>query len=144
MLDFIDMAVLARYLFVPNTLPLTNLLLKSNLKSLETLFSFQSMQVEADVNQFRLTAGMGEVEGRPLQHLVIDAVSVTLGVEGDCSDLRKAYEVLCQFLIEIDPKRRMERPKLYTTTYQTHSTVQLSIPHERLVARELMSFLRSQ
>jgi hypothetical protein len=144
MLDFIDMVSVARYLFVPNTLPLTNLLLKSNLKSLEALFSFQSIQVEADVNQFRLVAGMGEVGGKPVQQLVIDAVSITLGVGGDSSDLQMVYKALCQFLVGIDPKRRMENPKLYTTTYQTQSTVKLSIPHERLIAPELMNFLQSQ
>jgi hypothetical protein len=102
------------------------------------------MQVETDVNQFRLVAGMGELEGKPVQQLIIDSISITLGVVGDSSDLRKAYEVLCRFLAEIDPKKRMDRPNLYTTTYQTQSTVQLSIPHERLVAPELMKFLKSQ
>jgi hypothetical protein len=144
MLDFIDMTSWARYLFAPNTLPLANLLLKSNLKALESLFSFQSMQMEADVNQFRLTAGMGEIDGKPVPQLVIDAVSATLGVVGDNSDLCRTYGVLCEFLAGIDPKKRMKHPKLYTTTYQTQSTVQLSLPHERLIAPELVKFLQSR
>ena len=144
MLDFADMTSMARYLFAPNTLPLTNLLMKSNKKALETLFSFQGMQVGADVNQFQLIAGMGEVNGVAVQQLVIDAISINLTVVGDFADLRNAYEVLRKFLTEIDSKRRMENPKLYTTTYQTQSSVKLSIPYERLVAPEFMNFLRSK
>jgi hypothetical protein len=144
MLDFVDMVSMARYLFAPNTLPLTNLLMSSNKKALETMFSFQGMQVGADVNQFQLIAGMGEVNGVAIQQLVIDAVSINLAIVGDHSDLNNAYEVLRQFLTEIDSKRRMESPKLYTTTYQTQSTVKLSIPYERLIAPEFMNFLRSK
>jgi hypothetical protein len=144
MRDFVDMVSMARYLFAPNTLPLSNLLMKSNIKTLETLFSFQGMQVSADVNQFRLIAGMGEIDGVAIQQLAIDAVSINLAVMGDHAALSNAYEVLRKFLIEIDSKRRMEKPKLYTTTYQTQSTVKLSVPYERLVAPKLMSFLRSK
>lgn len=144
MLDFVDMVSMARYLFAPNTLPLTNLLMKSNKKVLETMFSFQSMQVGADVNQFQLIAGMGEVNGVAIQQLVIDAVSINLTVAGDHADLSNSYEALRKFLTEIDPKRRMENPKLYTATYQTQSTVKLSIPYERLIAPKLMNFLKSK
>ncbi len=144
MLDFVDMISMARYLFAPNMLPLTNLLMRSNVKTLETLFSFQGMQVGADVNQFQLIAGMGEANGVAIQQLAIDAVSINLTVVGDQADLSNSYEVLRKFLTEIDSKRRMEKPKLYTTTYQTQSSVKLSIPHERLVAPEFMNFLRSK
>ena len=144
MLDFVDMVSMARYLFAPNTLPLTNLLMKSNKKALETLFSFQGIQVGADVNQFQLIAGMGEVNGVAIQQVVIDPVSINLTVVGDFADLSNAYEALRKFLTEIDSKRRMENPKLYTTTYQTQSSVKLSIPYERLVAPEFMNFLRSK
>lgn len=144
MLDFVDMTSMARYLFSPNTLPLTNLLMKSNKKALETLFTFQGMQVGADVNQFQLIAGMGEVNGIALPQLVIDPVSINLTVVGDFADLNNAYEALRKFLTEIDSKRRMENPTLYTTTYQTQSSVKLSIPYERLVAPEFMNFLRSK
>jgi hypothetical protein len=144
MLDFVDMISMARYLFAPNTLPLTNLLMRSNVKTLETLFSFQGMQVGADVNQFKLIAGMGEANGVAIQQLAIDAVSINLTVVGDQADLSNSYEVLRKFLTEIDSKRRMEKPKLYTTTYQTQSSVKLSIPYERLVAPEFMNFLRSK
>jgi hypothetical protein len=143
MLDFVDMISMARYLFAPNTLPLTNLLMKSNKKSLEMLFSFQGMQVGADVNQFQLIASMGEVDGVAVQQLVIDAVSINLTVFGDQADLSNSYEALRKFLTEIDSKRRMEKPKLYTTTYQTQSSVKLSIPFERLVAPEFMKFVKS-
>ncbi len=144
MLDFVDMVSMARYLFAPNTLPLTNLLMNSNKKALEALFSFQGMQVGADVNQFQLIAGMGEVNGVAIQQLVIDPVSINLTVVGDHDDLTNSYEMLRKFLTEIDSKRRMENPKLYTTTYQTQSSVELSIPYERLVAPELMDFLKSK
>ena len=144
MLDFVDMTSMARYLFSPNTLPLTNLLMKSNKKALETLFSFQGMQVGADVNQFQLIAGIGEVNGVAIQQLVIDPVSINLTVVGDFADLSNAYEALRKFLTGIDSKRRMENPKLYTTTYQTQSSVKLAIPYERLVAPEFMNFLRSK
>jgi len=144
MLDFVDMVSMARYLFAPNTLPLANLLMNSHRKALETLFSFQGMQIGADVNQFQLIAGMGEVNGLAIQQLVIDAVSINLTVAGDHADLSNSYETLRGFLIEIDSKRRMENPKLYTTTYQTQSSVKLSIPYERLIAPELMNFLRSK
>jgi hypothetical protein len=143
-LDFVDMVSMARYLFAPNTLPLSNLLMNSHRKALETLFTFQGMRVGADVNQFQLIAGMGEVNGVAIQQLVIDAVSINLTVAGDHSDLSNAYEALRKFLTEIDSKRRMENPKLYTTTYQTQSAVKLSIPYERLVASEFMKFLRSK
>ncbi|MGC9157735.1 MAG: hypothetical protein ACP5FH_02000 [Terracidiphilus sp.] len=144
MLDFVDMVSMARYLFAPNTLPLANLLMNSHRKALETLFSFQGIQIGADVNQFQLIAGMGEVNGLAIQQLVIDAVSINLTVAGDHADLSNSYETLRGFLIEIDSKRRMENPKLYTTTYQTQSSVKLSIPYERLIAPELMNFLRSK
>jgi hypothetical protein len=144
MLDFVDMVSIARYLFAPNTLPLTNLLMKSNIKALETMFSFQGVQVGADVNQFQLIAGMGEANGVPVQQLAIDAASINLTVVGDHADLSNSYEVLRKFLTEIDSKRRMEKPKLYTTTYQTQSSVKLSIPFERLVAPKFMNFLRSK
>jgi hypothetical protein len=144
MLDFVDMISMARYLFAPNTLPLTNLLMNSNKKALETMFSFQGMQVGADFNQFQLIAGMGEMNGVAIQQLVIDAVSINLTVVGGQADLNNSYEVLRKFLTEIDSKRRMEKPKLYTTAYQTQSSVKLSIPYERLVAPEFMNFLRSK
>jgi hypothetical protein len=144
MLDFVDMVSMARYLFAPNTLPLTNLLMNSNKKALETMFSFQGMQVGADVNQFQLIAGMGEVSGVAVQQLVIDAVSINLAVVGDHADLSNTYETLRGFLTEIDSKRRMEKPKLYTTAYQTQSTVKLSTPYERLIAPEFISFLRAK
>ena len=64
MLDFVDMVSMARYLFAPNTLPLTNLLMNSNKKALETLFSFQGMQVGADVNQFQIDCRHGRSEWR--------------------------------------------------------------------------------
>ena len=144
MLDFVDMVSMARYLFAPNTLPLTNLLMNSNKKALEALFSFQGMQVGADVNQFQLIAGMGEVNGVAVQQLVIDPVSINLTVVGDHDDLSNSYEVLRNFLTEIDSKRRMENPKLYTTTYQTQSSVKLSIRYERLVAPEFMNFIKSK
>jgi len=144
MLDFVDMVSMARYLFAPNTLPLSNLLMKSHRKALETLFTFQGMQVGADVNQFQLIAGMGEVNGVAIQQLVIDAVSINLTVVGDHADLSNSYETLRKFLTEIDSKHRMENPKLYTTTYQTQSSVKLSIPYERLIAPEFMNFLRSK
>jgi hypothetical protein len=118
--------------------------MNSHRKALETLFSFQGMQIGADVNQFQLIAGMGEVNGLAIQQLVIDAVSINLTVAGDHADLSNSYETLRGFLIEIDSKRRMENPKLYTTTYQTQSSVKLSIPYERLIAPELMNFLRSK
>jgi len=118
--------------------------MNSHKKALETLFSFQGMQVSADVNQFQLIAGMGEVNGVAIQQLVIDAVSINLTVAGDHADLSNAYEALRKFLTEIDSKRRMENPKLYTTTYQTQSAVKLSIPYERLIAPEFMNFLRSK
>jgi hypothetical protein len=144
MLDFVDMVSMARYLFAPNTLPLTNLLMNSNKKALEAWFSFQGMQVGADVNQFQLIAGMGEVNGVAVQQLVIDPVSINLTVVGDHDDLSNSYEVLRNFLTEIDSKRRMENPKLYTTTYQTQSSVKLSIRYERLVAPEFMNFIKSK
>jgi hypothetical protein len=144
MLDFVDMVSVARYLFAPNALPLTKLLMNSNKKALETLFSFQGMQVGADVNQFQLIAGLGEVNGVAIQQLVIDAVSINLTVVGDHADLSHCYEALRKFLTEIDSKRRMEKPKLYTTTYQTQSTVKLSIPYERLIAPEFINFLRAK
>jgi hypothetical protein len=118
--------------------------MKSNIKALETLFSFQGVQVGADVNQFQLTGSMGEVDGVAIQQLVIDAISINLTVVGDHADLSNAYEVLRKFLTGIDSKRRMDKPKLYTTTYQTQSTVKLSIPYEHLVAPEFMNFLRSK
>lgn len=144
MLDFVDMISMARYLFAPNTLPLTNLLMNSHRKALQTLFSFQGMQAGADVNQFQLIAGMGEINGVPIQQLAIDAVSINLTVAGDHADLRNVYEALRTFLAKIDSKRRMENPKLYTTTYQTQSSVKLSVPYERLIAPKFMNFLRSK
>ncbi|HEY1208742.1 MAG TPA: hypothetical protein VGE85_05200 [Terracidiphilus sp.] len=144
MLDFVDMVSMARYLFAPNTLPLANLLMRSNKKALETMFSFQGMQIGADINQFQLIAGMGDVNGVVIQQLVIDTVSINLTVVGDHADLSNSYEVLRKFLTEIDSKRRMENPKLYTTTYQTQSAVKLSVPYERLIAPEFMNFLRSK
>ena len=87
---------------------------------------------------------MGEANGVAIQQLVIDAVSINLAVVGDHADLSNSYEVLRKFLTEIDSKRRMEKPKLYTTTYQTQSSVKLSVPYERLVAPELMKFLKSK
>lgn len=143
--DFVDMVSIARFLFAPNTLPLTNLLMKSNIKALETKFSFQTIQVNADNNQFQLAAiGVGEANGVAIQQLVIDAVSINLAVGGGSSDLSNTYEILRRFLTEIDSKRRMEHPKLYTTTHQTQSTVRLSVPYERLVAPKFLKFLRSQ
>jgi hypothetical protein len=144
MLDFVDMVSMARYLFAPNTLPLTNLLMRSNKKALETIFSFQGMQIGADVNQFQLIAGMGEINGVAIQQLVIDAVSINLTVAGEYTDLSNVFEALRKFLTEIDSKRRMENPKLYTTTYQTQSAVKLSIPYESLIAPEFRNFLRSK
>jgi hypothetical protein len=144
MLDFVDMVSTARYLLAPNTLPLSNLLMKSHRKALETLFSFQGMQIGADVNQFQLIAGMGEINGVAIQQLVIDAVSINLTVAGEYTDLSNAFEALRKFLTEIDSKRRMENPKLYTTTYQTQSAVKLQIPYESLIAPEFMNFLRSK
>ncbi len=144
MLDFIDMGSMARYLFVPNTLPLSNLLMKSNMKALEALFSFQSLQVGADLAQFQLVAGAGEMNGVPIQQLVIEPVAITLCVVGDKHNLNQVYEVLCQFLAGIDPKKRMESPKLYTTAYQTQSTVRLPMPFEKMVAPKLLNFLESQ
>ncbi len=144
MLDFADMVSMARYLFGPNTLPLTNLLMNSNKKALEALFSFQGMQVGADINQFQLVAGMGEANGAAIQQLIIDPISINLTVAGDHDALSKSYEILRNFLTDIDPKRRMENPKLYTTTYQTQSSVKLSIPYERLIAHEFMDFLKSK
>ncbi len=144
MLDFIDIGSMARYLLVPNTLPLSNLLMKSNMKALETLFSFQSLQVGADLNQFQLVAGAGEMNGIPIQQLVIEPVAVTLCVVGEKRDLNQVYDALCQFLTGIDPKKRMENAKLYTTVYQTQSTVRLSIPFEKMVSPKLLNFLRSQ
>jgi hypothetical protein len=108
------------------------------------MFSFQGMQVGADVNQFRLIAGMGEINGVPIQQLAIDAVSINLTVAGDRADLKNVYEALRTFLAKIDSKRRMEKPKLYTTTYQTQSSVKLSVPYERLIAPKFMNFLRSK
>jgi hypothetical protein len=142
--DFVDMISMARYLFAPSTLPLVNLLMKSNIKTLETLFSFQGIQVGADVNQFQLIAGMGEIDGVAIQQLTIDPVSINLTVLGDHADLSKSYEVLRKFLTEIDSNRRMDKPKLYTTTFQTQSSVKLSVPYERLIAPEFMKFLRKQ
>lgn len=145
MLDFIDMVSIARFLFAPNTLPLTNLLMSSNLKALEGMFSFQTIQVNADNNQFQLNAvGMGEANGVPIQQLTIDPVSINLAVCGDSTALRNTYEILRGFLIKIDAKRRMEHPKIYTTTHQTQSTVKLSVPYERLIAPKLLKFLKSQ
>lgn len=144
MLDFVDMISMARYLFAPNTLPLTNLLMNSHRKALQTMFSFQGMQAGADVNQFQLIAGMGEINGVPIQQLAIDAVSINLTVAGDQADLSHVYEALRAFLAKIDSKRRMEKPKLYTTTYQTQSSVKLSVPYERLIAPKFMNFLRSK
>lgn len=144
MLDFVDMISMARYLFAPNTLPLTNLLMNSHRKALQTMFSFQGMQAGADVNQFQLIAGMGEINGVPIQQLAIDAVSINLTVAGDHADLSNTYEALRAFLSKIDSKRRMEKPKLYTTTYQTQSSVKLSVPYERLIAPKFMNFLRSK
>jgi hypothetical protein len=142
--DFVDMVSMARYLFAPNTLPLTNLLMNSNKKALETLFSFQGMQVVADVNQFQLVAGMGEANGVAIQQLVIDPVSINLAVAGDHDALSNSYDILQNFLTDIDPKRRMENPKLYTTTYQTQSSIKLSIPYERLIAPKFMHFIKSK
>ncbi len=145
MLDFLDMISSARYLFAPNALPLTNLLMKSNMKALETLFSFQAVQVEAEPNQFRLTSiGMGGVNGLPVQQMAIDPISINLWVGGESSDLHNAYEVLREFLTGIDSKRRLEKPKLYAVTHQTQSVVKLSIPYERLIAPELATFLSVQ
>jgi len=118
--------------------------MQSNKKALETLFSFQGMQVGADVNQFQLIAGMGEINGIAIQQLVIDPVSINLTVAGEYADLSNAYEALRKFLTEIDSKRRMGNPKLYTTTYQTQSAVKLQIPYESLIAPEFMNFLRSK
>jgi hypothetical protein len=82
--------------------------------------------------------------GIPIQQLVIEPVAITLCVVGEKSDLNKVYEALRQFLTGIDAKKRMESAKLYTTVYQTQSTVRLSIPYEHLVAPRLVDFLRSQ
>lgn len=142
--DFVDMTMMARYLFAPSALPLVQLLMKSNIRALESLFSFHSLQVEADANQFRLVGGGGEFEKIPFQQLLIDAVSITLGVAGERSDIDRVYEVLRQFLIEIDPKRRVENPALLAMTYQTQSTVKLSIPFERLLSNALVNFLESK
>ena len=38
----------------------------------------------------------------------------------------------------------MESPKLYTTAYQTQSTVRLPMPFEKMVAPKLLNFLESQ
>jgi hypothetical protein len=84
------------------------------------------------------------VNGVAVQQLVIDPVSINLTVVGDHDDLSNSYEVLRNFLTEIDSKRRMENPKLYTTTYQTQSSVKLSIRYERLVAPEFMNFIKSK
>jgi hypothetical protein len=144
LLDFVDMSVMARYLYAPGSLPLTNLLMKSNIQALETLFSFQSLQVAADNNQFRLVGGMGEFEKCPVLHLIIDAVSITLAVGGARSDNDRIYQELLRFLTQIDSKKRMENPALYTMTYQTQSTVKLSVPFERLLADKFIGFLKSK
>jgi hypothetical protein len=144
LLDFVDMSVMARYLYAPSTLPLTNLLMKSNIQALGTLFSFQSLQVAADNNQFRLVGGMGEFEKIPILHLIIDAVSITLAVGGDRSDSDLVYQELLRFLTQIDSKKRMENPALYTMTYQTQSTIKLSVPFERLLADKFIGFLKSK
>lgn len=144
MIEFIDMSVGGRYLFPPSTLPLTNLLLKSNAQALESLFSFHSLQIEAETNQFRLTGSMGEFEKIPIPQLLIDPVSINLGVVGNSADLKKIYEELRSFLIKIDPKKRMENPTLYASTFQTQSTVRLPIPHAALLSKELSAFLASE
>lgn len=141
--EFIDMSVTARYLFAPSTLPLTRLLMKSTIQALENLFSFHSLQIEADTNQFRLAGGMGEFEGVPIQQLYVDPVSITFAVVGDRADSDRIYEGLRQFLIKIDSGKRMENPTLYAVTYQTQSTVKLSVPHERLLSSKLINFLHS-
>jgi hypothetical protein len=144
MLDFVDMVSMARFLFPPSALPLTSLLMKSNIKALEALFSFQGMQVGADVGQFQLMASMGEANHIAIQQLVIDAVSINLTVAGDQTDLSNCFDVLRRFLVEVDPARRMEKPKLLTTTYQTQSTVKLSVPFEHLVAPKFRRFIQSK
>jgi hypothetical protein len=144
LLDFVDMSVMARYLYTPSTLPLAKLLMKSNIQALEALFSFQSLQVGADNNQFRLAGGLGEFEKIPIQHLIIDAFSITLAVGGDRSDNDRIYQELLRFLTQIDSNKRMENPALYTMTYQTQSTVKLSVPFERLLADRFIGFLKSK
>jgi hypothetical protein len=142
--DLIDVVSTARYLYAPNTLPLIQLLLKSNVSRLTALFSFQTMQSGADINVFQITASAGELEGIPVLHLGIEQNAINLQVAGIKHDLDKVYERLRAFLIEIDAKKRFEKPHTFTTTYQTQSTVRLQVPFERLVSPELWRFVQAQ
>lgn len=141
--EFIEMSMMARFLFAPSTLPLTQLLMRSNLQALVNLFAFQSQQIDADTNQFRLIAGMGEFEKIPIQQLVIDPISISLSIVGERADMDKVFECIRQFLSQIDPKRRMDNPSLYTMTYQTQSTARLSFACERLLSDNLVNFISS-
>jgi hypothetical protein len=141
--DFLEMSMMGRFLFPPSTIPLMPLQMRSNIQALESLFSFQSLQASADVNQVRLVGGMGEFEKISIQQLVIDAISITLIVSGDRSALDHVYDALCQFLTRIDSKNRMEDPKRYAMTYQTQSTVRMSFPYERLLSEKLVDFLKA-
>ena len=55
----------------------------------------------------------------------------------------KVFECIRQFLSQIDPKRRMDNPSLYTMTYQTQSTARLSFACERLLSDNLVNFISS-
>lgn len=142
MAEFIDIASISRVLFAPNTLPITQLLLKGNQSRLGELFSFQNLQVEADINAFQLIASTGELEGIPVVQLSIDPIAINLHVLGARAELDRVSDALRQILIEIDPRRRLEHPHIYTTTHQTQSTVRLSAPFENLLSPALVAFLR--
>jgi hypothetical protein len=140
----IDLVSTVRYLFAPSTLPLVPLLLKSNLDGLTSLLSLQNVQTTADVNQYQLLAGPGALDGIAVLQLIIDANSITLNVGGTRGDLDRVLEALRGFLVRIDPKGRLEKPRIHAITYLTQSTVQLSVPFERLLSRELSDFVHNQ
>lgn len=141
MLDFTDVLSSARYLFRPNGLPLTQLLMKSNLDRLNATFHFQNQQNGVDINLFQLLCSAGEFEGIPIVQLSIEAVAINLAISGEKDDLDRVYNAVVGFLVSIDPKKRMETPQLYTTTYQTQSSAHLSFSADHLISPVLMKFV---
>lgn len=141
MLDFTDFISSARYLYRPNGLPLTQLLMKSNLDRLNATFRFQNQQSGVDINLFQLLCSAGEFEGIPIVQLSIEAVAINLAISGEKDDLDRVYNAVLGFLVSIDPKKRMETPQLYTTTYQAQSSVHLSFSADHLISPVLMKFV---
>jgi hypothetical protein len=147
--EILRVFTIARFLFGPDTIPWSYVLLESNMERLRERYRLKPFAQVADAqgNVALVASGAGEfVSGesrQAIEQLSLEPTALQFQISATSKEADSFLGDLSLFLRDIDPNARFDLSRQYTRTYQSIAIVRLDVAYEELLSPRLRRFLEN-